>query len=295
MELTHLDREGQANMVDVSRKPVIHREAVASGAVYLQKETLKAVKANLLKKGDVLAVARIAAIGGAKKTFDLIPLCHNIPINKIDVSFELLEDRIAIRARAVCDARTGIEMEALTAVSVAALTIYDMCKAVDKGMVISDIKLEEKRKGERMNFTIDSINISERKGVQKKPIEVAECIENHGIKGDAHAGKWHRQISFLSGEAADTMRARAGELKIKNGDFGENVVTRGIDWTTVSVGGKVIIGDVQMEITQIGKECHTRCAIYDAVGDCIMPRQGVFAKVIKGGTIHAGDSGYYCF
>jgi molybdenum cofactor biosynthesis protein MoaC len=93
-------------------------------------------------------VARIAAISGAKKTFDLIPLCHNIPINKIDVSFAVEVDRIDIQARAVCDARTGIEMEALTAVSIAALTIYDMCKAVDKKMIIANIKLEEKRKDE---------------------------------------------------------------------------------------------------------------------------------------------------
>jgi cyclic pyranopterin phosphate synthase len=106
------------------------------------------IKNNLVKKGDVLAVARIAAISGAKKTFDLIPLCHNIPINKIDVSFEIKEDRIDIKAKAICDAKTGIEMEALTAVSIAALTIYDMCKAVDKQMKISDIKLEEKTKHE---------------------------------------------------------------------------------------------------------------------------------------------------
>ena len=146
MGLTHVDRAGQANMVDVSAKKIVHREAVASGAIILQKETVALIKGNLMKKGDVLSVARIAGISGAKKTSDLIPLCHNIPINKVEVSFKILEDRVLIRSRAVCDARTGIEMEALTAVSVAALTIYDMCKAVDKTMIISDIKLEEKRK-----------------------------------------------------------------------------------------------------------------------------------------------------
>lgn len=148
MELSHIDQEGKANMVDISGKKIVHREAIASGTVFLQKETIDLVKKNLVKKGDVLSVARVAAVSGAKKTFDLIPLCHNIPINKIDVSFALKEDRVDIRARAVCDARTGIEMEALTAVSIAALTIYDMCKAVDKKMVISGIKLEEKKKDE---------------------------------------------------------------------------------------------------------------------------------------------------
>ncbi|MCP4215567.1 MAG: cyclic pyranopterin monophosphate synthase MoaC [bacterium] len=148
MELTHVNTQGEANMVDVSAKKIVHREAVASGVIFLQKETIELIKNNLVKKGDVLSVARIAAISGAKKTFDLIPLCHNIPINKIDVSFEVLDDRITITSRAVCDAKTGIEMEALTAVSIAALTIYDMCKAADKSMRISDITLEEKRKDE---------------------------------------------------------------------------------------------------------------------------------------------------
>ena len=148
MAFTHLNQAGEAHMVDIGSKKIVHREAAASGTIFLQPATIERIKNNLVKKGDVLAVARIAAISGAKKTFDLIPLCHNIPINNIDVSFEIKEDRIDIRSRAACDARTGIEMEALTAVSIAALTIYDMCKAVDKQMVISDIKLEEKTKHE---------------------------------------------------------------------------------------------------------------------------------------------------
>ncbi len=149
MALTHLNAAGKANMVDVSAKKIVHREATASGAIFMQKETIELIKNNLVKKGDVLAVARIAAISGAKKTFDLIPLCHNIPIDKIDISFDIKEDRILIKSRAVCDAKTGIEMEALTAVSIAALTIYDMCKAKDKTMKITGIKLEEKQKEER--------------------------------------------------------------------------------------------------------------------------------------------------
>lgn len=148
MGLTHLNARGEAKMVDISSKKILHREAAASGTIFLRDKTVEMIKNNLVKKGDVLSTARIAGISGAKKTFDLIPLCHNIPINKIDVSFDIKKDRIHIKSRAVCDAATGIEMEALTAVSIAALTIYDMCKAVDKQMIISDIKLEEKTKSE---------------------------------------------------------------------------------------------------------------------------------------------------
>ncbi len=148
MEFSHLNERGEVNMVDISGKKIVHREAVASGTIYLQDETIKKIKNNLIKKGDVLSIARVAAIIGAKKTFELIPLCHNIPINKIDVHFDIKKDRINIKSKAICDAKTGIELEALTAVSIACLTIYDMCKAVDKNMIISDIKLEKKVKNE---------------------------------------------------------------------------------------------------------------------------------------------------
>jgi cyclic pyranopterin phosphate synthase len=148
MEFSHLNTEGEAKMVDISSKKLVHREAVATGSILLQKETIDLIKKNLVSKGDVLSIARVAAISGAKKTFDLIPLCHNIPINKIGLTFDVQQDRIHIESIATCDAKTGIEMEALTAVSIAALTIYDMCKSVDKSMVITDIKLKEKRKNE---------------------------------------------------------------------------------------------------------------------------------------------------
>jgi cyclic pyranopterin phosphate synthase len=134
-------------MVDIGEKPVVRREAEARGRIKLKPETLELIRLNRVKKGDVLAAARIAAICGGKKTAELIPLCHNIPINRIEVSFDLKEDGVEITARASCDARTGIEMETLTAVSIAALTIYDMCKSADKSMVISDIRLVEKKKG----------------------------------------------------------------------------------------------------------------------------------------------------
>ncbi len=146
-----------------------------------------------------------------------------------------------------------------------------------------------------MNFCIESVNISEEKGVQKHPVKRATLVKDYGIEGDAHAGKWHRQVSLLALEAIQTMRERAGSLIIKNGDFGENIITSGIDLTKVTVGGRIKINNAILEVTQIGKECHSGCAIYDAVGECIMPTQGIFARVIRGGEISAEDSGYYSF
>jgi cyclic pyranopterin phosphate synthase len=146
--LTHLDARGEASMVDVSDKAVSHREAIASGEIRLQPETLRLIQSDQIAKGNVLAAARLAGIMAAKKTGDLIPLCHPLPITHCEVAFEIPEtsDRILITASAKITAQTGVEMEALTAVSVAALTIYDMCKAVDKHMRIMDIKLLSKTK-----------------------------------------------------------------------------------------------------------------------------------------------------
>ena len=148
-KLTHLDESGRADMVDVGEKPDSERVAVVRGAVYMQPETLRLIQDGAMKKGDVLTIARIAGIMGAKHTSDLIPLCHPISLTKIAVDIELNEARnaVEITATARTIGKTGVEMEAMTAVSVAALTIYDMAKAVDRGMRIGDIELIEKRGG----------------------------------------------------------------------------------------------------------------------------------------------------
>lgn len=148
-KLTHLDESGAAHMVDVSAKESTAREAVAQAVVRMLPETLALVQEGGHKKGDVLAVARIAGIQAAKRCSDLIPLCHPLMLSSVALDFEPDERNSCIRVRAVCRlaGQTGVEMEALTAASVAALTIYDMCKAVDKGMVISDVQLLEKRGG----------------------------------------------------------------------------------------------------------------------------------------------------
>jgi len=135
---------------------------------------------------------------------------------------------------------------------------------------------------------IISLAISKKKATRKQVINEALLIKNHGIKGDAHAGNWHRQVSFLSSESIE--EARRMGLDVSFGDFAENIATEGIDWKTMPIGTRVKLGDSALvEITQIGKECHTKCAIYYKAGDCIMPKEGVFAKVLEGGTIHCGD------
>jgi cyclic pyranopterin monophosphate synthase len=147
-QLTHLDAKGEAAMVDVSAKPAQHREAVAAGEIHLQPNTIDLIQSDRIVKGNVLATARLAGIMAAKKTADLIPLCHPLPLTHCEVNFTIGpdRDRIEIMASAKVRAETGVEMEALTAVSMAALTIYDMCKAVDKKMVIGPIRLVSKIK-----------------------------------------------------------------------------------------------------------------------------------------------------
>jgi len=157
--LTHFDDAGRGRMVDVSDKAITTRIAIASGEIHIQPETLARIQQGTLKKGDVLAVADVAAIMGAKKTADLIPMCHPLMLSGVDVSFAELIDGCGIKVSVSvrCKGKTGVEMEALTAVSTALLTLYDMCKAIDKGMTITAIQLEEKRGGKSGYFqrTVD--------------------------------------------------------------------------------------------------------------------------------------------
>jgi cyclic pyranopterin monophosphate synthase len=148
-ELSHVDVDGKARMVDVGDKPETMREARARGAVVMQPTTLELIRHNAVQKGDVLAVAKIAGIMAAKRTSELIPLCHPLPLTTVDLTFQFnaQEARIDIESMARVTGKTGVEMEALTAVAAAALTVYDMCKAVDRGMCITDIRLIEKRGG----------------------------------------------------------------------------------------------------------------------------------------------------
>ena len=147
-ELTHINDDGEASMVDVGDKDIISRVAIASGFIRLKGSTLDLIYGQKIKKGDVLTVAKIAGISAAKKTAEMIPLCHQIPISHVSVDFTREEDGITIEAKVKTNAKTGVEMEALSAVSNTALTLYDMCKAVDKDMQIERIRLDSKEKSE---------------------------------------------------------------------------------------------------------------------------------------------------
>ena len=136
--------------------------------------------------------------------------------------------------------------------------------------------------------SVISVNISERKGERKHPVPEIRLKLRHGIVGDAHAGDWHRQISLLAEESVDTMRS-ASPVPLDSGVFAENINTRGIDLKSLPVGARLRIGQTEVEVTQIGKECHNDCAIKKAVGKCVMPTEGIFAVVVKEGAVRAGD------
>ena len=296
MEFTHFNEHGRAHMVEVGEKEDTKRTAIARGRIKMKKETVEKIKEGLIKKGDVLSVAQIGGIMGAKKTSELIPMCHNIFLTGADIRFNVMDETIEVEAEVKTTGKTGVEMEALTAVSIACLTIYDMCKAVDKDMVIEDIKLIKKTGGKTGDYMLKeikgkvlSINISDKKGVIKNPIKEGIFIEDFGLENDAHSGNWHRQVSLLAIESFDKMENQGIEGLVP-GVFAENITTEGITLYELPIGTKLKIGDTIQEVTQIGKECHTGCAISQKVGKCVMPKEGIFTKVLKGGVIKEGDT-----
>jgi MOSC domain-containing protein YiiM len=135
---------------------------------------------------------------------------------------------------------------------------------------------------------IVSLNVSTSKGIGKKPVTEVVVRPAHGIEGDAHAGPWHRQVSLLASESIEKMRTQG--LTLAPGDFAENITTEGLELAALPVGTRLAVGEVELEITQIGKKCHTKCQIFQQVGNCIMPTEGIFAKVVRGGTLKAGQT-----
>ena len=138
-----------------------------------------------------------------------------------------------------------------------------------------------------MTGKVIAVCISTNKGERKTPVAAVELREEHGIVGDAHAGPWHRQVSLLARESIDKMRVLG--LDVTTGDFAENLTTEGVDLLALPIGTRLSVGAAELEVTQIGKECHTRCAIYHQAGDCVMPKEGIFARVLRGGIVRPGD------
>ncbi|MHB1344719.1 MAG: cyclic pyranopterin monophosphate synthase MoaC [Thermoleophilia bacterium] len=325
--LSHVDETGAARMVDVGDKPATVRCARAGARIWMAPATMDLLQRQALPKGDVLAVARIAGIMACKRTAELVPLCHPLGLDQADVRLTVLPDDgcVEIECSTRTEGRTGVEMEAITGASVAAITIYDMCKAVDRGMVIGDIRLLEKTGGKEDYVRVEdtgvtegvsgpavegaaastwaaetgtvsapgaaarviSVNVSPGKGERKKAATSVLMVAEHGIEGDGHAGPWHRQVSLLAQESIDTMVAKG--LDVGAGDFAENITTQGIDLPVLPIGTRLTLGPALVEVTQIGKVCHDHCAIYYQAGDCVMPREGIFVRVLEGGTVAAGD------
>ena len=320
-DLTHINEQGRARMVDVSAKQKTQRVARAAGFVRMAPATLELVRTGGCKKGDVLAVAQVAGIMAAKRCWELVPMCHPIQLTGVDVRFELVDDErgcgVAIEATCRCCGETGVEMEALTAASVAGLTVYDMLKAHQRDMVIDGVRLLEKSGGASGHFvrgadgcangegsvdaaepagtacatgpaaSVVAVSISEKKGTRKKPQESIELVVGHGVEGDAHAGNWHRMLSLLPEESVDSMREVLPNLSA--GDFAENILTRGLSLKELPVGTVLTVGECELVVTQIGKKCHNDCEIHRLTGKCVMPTDGVFAVVTRGGTVRPGD------
>lgn len=295
-DLTHVNEQGRARMVDVSDKPATDRVARAAGFVRMAPSTVELVRTGGAKKGDVLAVAQVAGIMAAKRCWETVPMCHPVALTGVDVRFSVETGGVGIEAACRCHGETGVEMEALSAVSAAALTVYDMLKAHQRDMVVEEVRLVEKTGGASGDFaargargaaTVEAVCVSEEKGTRKHPVDEIELVVGEGVAGDAHAGRWHRQVSLLPAEAVDELRGLLPELA--PGDFAENVLTRGLDLKALPVGTVLRAGAAELVVTQIGKECHAACEIRRLTGRCAMPTEGIFCVVTRAGSLRAGD------
>ncbi len=301
MSFTHINEQGHARMVDVSTKSDSNRVARAQAVVHMLPETLRAIRAGAVKKGDVLAVAQVAGIMGAKQTAVLIPMCHPLMLTGVDIDFEFNDERSTLTIYSVVKTtgKTGVEMEAITAVTVAALTVYDMCKAVDRWIEISSIQLLEKEGGKSGHLQregskpiawgrLHSICISPERGQVKDEVAEAEVITGFGIQNDGHAGDWGRQVTCLSWESVERVNRERG-MDIGPGQFAENLLIEGIDLSRVAVGDKLKIGpDTILKVTQIGKG-DPPGVVARRLGIDLLPSEGLFCKVVKGGFIRKGD------
>jgi cyclic pyranopterin phosphate synthase len=295
--LTHLDNEGRLKMVDVGDKPATRRKAVAFASVLVGEKALSLLKSGDLAKGDAWAASRVAAIMAAKRTADLIPLTHPIRLDSVRVDiFPLEKDRVGCFVQATACDRTGVEMEAMVAASTAMLNIYDMVKGIDKSARIEGVRLIRKTGGKSGDWLvadaelgkIEKLATSPGKGTPKDPCDEVNLKVGFGVENDAHGGDWHRQVSLLGLESINKMKDQG--LEVDFGSFAENVATSGVCLYELPIGS-LLYGDngTVMQVTQIGKECHTKCAVYYRAGDCVMPREGIFAVVLVAGPLKSGE------
>ena len=318
--LSHLNEKGRARMVNIGEKQDTHRIAIAEGEVIMRPKTLNLIKDKKMAKGDVLGIAQVAGIMAAKQTSQAIPLCHPLILTNVDMDFYFMDDRnsVLIRSIVMTTGKTGVEMEALHAVMVAALTIYDICKAVDRGIEISNVHLVEKDGGRSghyqgtsyLNLEHDKVldsqgeltdGVSPGKGIvlancvgesrksPKKQETSASVIEDFGIEGDVHAGIDNKQVSLLNLSSLEKNRKEG--YKLNYGDLFENIVFQGLeDLFQYPIGTIIKVGpEVVLQITQIGKGHDVDIEVGGQKVRSIMPEEGVFTRVIKGGTIKEGD------
>ncbi len=294
-------------MIDISGKNETVREAVAKGRIEMNAATLESIRQGEIIKGDVLAVAQTAGILAAKDTQRLIPLCHPLLLTNIYIEFYLPPSGsfIDITATSKGIGKTGFEMEAFIAVTVSALNIYDMCKAIDKSMHITNVRLLKKSGGKSGTYVAEdgkekpvnrygkvvAVCIGEGKD-KKEQVSEAVLREEYGFIGDTHAGS-SRQVSLLAQETVNKMiialssinpqRMKTQNIRINPGDSAENLLTNNIDLISLQVGTRIHIGkEAVLQVCEIGKEYHKP-------GYYLIPLEGIFANVIKGGIIKPGD------
>lgn len=296
-KLTHLDHEGKVKMVDIGEKPVTRRTAIAWSSIFIGEKSMQLLVEGHLAKGDALAASRVAAIMAAKKTSDLIPLTHPLRLDSVRIDlFPIDKQRIGCFATVSATDRTGVEMEAMVAASTAMLNLYDMVKGIDKAARIEETKLIRKTGGKSGDWLatdsevgkIEKLATSKGKGTPKDPCDEIFLKVKFGVENDAHGGDWHRQVSLLGIESINKMKAQG--LDVDFGSFAENVATSGICLYELPIGSLIygMSGSI-MQVTQIGKECHTKCAVYHRAGDCVMPREGIFAIVLVPGPMRSGE------
>jgi cyclic pyranopterin phosphate synthase len=246
-------------------------------------------------KGDALGVARLAGMLAAKRTWELIPLCHPLPLEFVEVNLapEPETQTVGVEVTVRTTGKTGAEMEALTGAAVAALALYDMVKALGPETTVENLRLVSKSGGRSGEYAypggrVVAVSTSASRGERKQPQAEGILRAGYGLEGDAHAGDPERQVSLLARESILQLQAKG--LELGPGAFAENLTVEGLDTGSLTVGDRLELqSGAVLEVTAVGKECHERCAIYRQVGDCVMPREGVFTRVLRGGSVRPGD------